>query len=225
MTLMPKLLRTAVLLATAGLAACAAPFNGPGVLTDERLIYPITVAPHMETLRVPYSGVAYSTGGLTPDMDERLTAFARDYLEHGNGALSVSVPYGDESARRYYATRLSQLGVPAWRIMIGSSETASQAGAVELSYIRYAADSPPCGDWSSNYADTAANLPPPNFGCATQHNIAAMVADPRDLVAPRREDAADAARRMTVFDKYRKGLPTPTERTEDQKAAVSDISK
>lgn len=220
MTLIPKLLRTAVLLATAGLAACAAPFNGPDAITDERLIYPITVAPHMETLRVPYSA-----GGMTPDMDERLTAFTRDYLEHGNGALSVSVPYGDESARRYYATRLSQLGVPAWRIMIGSTETASQAGAVELSYIRYAAASPPCGDWSKNMGDTSANLNGPNFGCATQHNIAAMVADPRDLVAPRREDAADAQRRMTVFDKYRKGQPTPTERTEEQKAAVSDISR
>lgn len=219
MTRLPKILRHMAWLAAMGLSACAAPFNDPGDVTDPRLVYPISVAPRMETLSVPYSGA------LAPDMDERLTAFTRDYLEHGNGALSVSVPYGDESARRYFATRLSQLGVPAWRIMIGSTETASQAGAVELSYIRYAADALPCGDWSKNMGDTSANLNGPNFGCATQHNIAAMVADPRDLVAPRREDAADAQRRMTVFDKYRKGTPTPAERTEDQKAAVSDVSK
>ena len=216
MTRMPKIFRHMAWLAAMGLSACAQPFNGPENVTDPRLVYPITVSPRMETLSVPY-------GALAPDMEDRLTSFARDYLEHGNGALSVAVPGGDESARRYFATRLSQLGVPAWRIMITGADTPSRG--VELSYIRYAADSPPCGDWSSNYADTSANMPPPNFGCATQHNIAAMVADPRDLVAPRREDAADAARRMTVIDKYRKGVPTPTERTDAQNAAVSDINK
>ena len=200
-------------LAAAGLSACAAPFNGPENVTDERLVYPISVAPHMETLRVP-------AGGLTTEMDGQLTAFTKDYLEHGNGALSVSVPMGDESTRRFYASRLSDLGVPAWRIMI--SGTAADGG-VELSYIRYAAEAVTCGDWSKNLGDTSANLNAPNFGCAMQHNIAAMVADPRDLVAPRREDTADAARRMTVFDKYRKGEPTTTQRTEDQKATVSEV--
>jgi len=203
-------------LAVLGLAGCAAPFNGPENISDERLIYPIRVAPSIQSMRVP-------TGELSPEMDARVTAFARDYLEHGNGALSVSVPAGNESARRFFAARLSDLGVSAWRIMINASE--SPEPGIELSYVRYVADPSPCGDWSTNYGDTSANLPAPNFGCATQHNIAAMVADPRDLASPRREDPADAARRMTVLDKYRKGDPTPATKTSEQKATISDVIK
>ncbi len=222
MTRIFKLLRGTVLLAATGLAACAAPFNGPSDATDERLMYPITVAPHMETLRVPFSGGGWD---VSPEMNSRFTAFTRDYLENGNGAISVSVPNGDESARRYFAARLSDLGVPAWRIMIGASDTPSADNSVELSFIRYAAEAPACGDWSSNVANTSANLPMTNLGCASQHNLAVMVADPRDLVAPRGQDPADAQRRMTVLDKYRKGDPTPATTTSAQSGAVSDINK
>jgi pilus assembly protein CpaD len=206
-------------LAALGLSACAAPFNGPENVSDERLMYPITVTPRMETLHVPFNG------SMSPDTDDRFTAFAKDYLQNGNGAISISVPGGDPAARRYFASRLSDLGVPAWRIMIGSGETAGSTHDVELSYIRYAAEAAPCGDWSTNAADTASNMPPPNFGCATQHNLAAMVANPRDLVAPRGTDAADAQRRMTVLDKYRKGQSTPAEKTAAQSGAVADVNK
>jgi pilus assembly protein CpaD len=222
MTRISKFLRATALLAAAGLAACAAPFNGPQDVSDERLMFPITVAPHMETLRVPFSGSGWD---VPPDMSGRLAAFTKDYLENGNGAISVTVPNGDESARRYFASRLSELGVPAWRIMIGASDAPSADNSVELSFIRYAAEVAPCGDWSSNAADTASNMPMPNMGCASQHNLAAMVADPRDLVAPRGQDAADAQRRMTVLDKYRKGDSTPAETTAAQSGAVSEVNK
>jgi pilus assembly protein CpaD len=52
-----------------------------------------------------------------------------------------------------------------------------------------------------------------------------MVADPRDLVAPRGQDAADAQRRMTVLDKYRKGESTPADTTAAQSGAVSEVNK
>ena len=56
------------------------------------------------------------------------------------------------------------------------------------------------------------------FGCAYQANLAAMVANPSDLVAPSPIGAADATRRASVLAKYRKGektvsefgLPTPS---------------
>ena len=52
------------------------------------------------------------------------------------------------------------------------------------------------------------NLTPKNFGCSVQHNIAAMVADPRDLLGPRRLDPADANRAGTVIDAYEQGKIT-----------------
>ena len=44
-----------------------------------------------------------------------------------------------------------------------------------------------------------------SFGCATQQNLAAMVDNPLDLLYPRGMTPADAARRATVLDKYRRG--------------------
>ena len=90
---------------------------------------------------------------------------------------------------------------------------------------RYVAEAPPCGNWSSNLSHTAGNVLPPNFGCATQHNFAAMVADPRDLVAPDTTGQADAQRRLTVLQKYRAGEATPAARSEQQSGAVSSIAK
>jgi len=105
------------------------------------------------------------------------------------------------------------LGVPRDRILIGSPDTLD-ADDVRLSYIRYQAHAEACGDWSVNLASTSANHRSPNFGCATQHNLAAMVADPRDLLAPDSSvGQPDAQRRLTVLDKYRKGDPTPAAKT------------
>ena len=52
-----------------------------------------------------------------------------------------------------------------------------------------------------------------------------MVADPRDLLGPRRFDPADANRAATVIGKYQQGQPTAAEKTEAQSGAVSDVSQ
>lgn len=67
-----------------------------------------------------------------------------------------------------------------------------------------------CGQWPHDVgpADAAmSNLNKPywNFGCATQQNLAAMVARPSDLLTPRAEGQLDAARRQTTIGKYRRG--------------------
>lgn len=40
-------------------------------------------------------------------------------------------------------------------------------------------------------------------GCATSHNIAALVDQPMDLRKPRRESSRDASRRAAVIETYR----------------------
>ena len=52
----------------------------------------------------------------------------------------------------------------------------------------------------------------PEFGCAVTANIAAQIADPADLLAPRASDAPDAQRRQVVLDKYRQGCLLYTSR-------------
>jgi len=47
-----------------------------------------------------------------------------------------------------------------------------------------------------------------NFGCATQQNLAAQIANPMDIVAPRGMSPIDAERRSTVITKWRAGTAT-----------------
>jgi pilus assembly protein CpaD len=94
---------------------------------------------------------------------------------------------------------------------------------VEIGYVGYVAHADPCSDWSKDLANTAANQSSPNFGCAVQHNIAAMVSDPRDLVQPRPLTDSDAGRRNTVIGNYQKGKVTAAEKSQDQSAKVSDV--
>lgn len=204
------LLRGAALVSALVLASCASFFNGPGAEVDPEVAYPITVGPHMETLSIPYGNGAASAD---------IGAFASGFNASGNGSITVSAPSPELATA--YADRLAALGVPRGRIVIGPS----QGGAVQLSYVGYGASSPPCGNWPANVASTEANLPTVNFGCATQHNLAAMIADPRDLVTPQPMTPPDTERRMTVIDKWRHGEPTAAQKTQEQSGAVADVTQ
>lgn len=208
----------AVLLA----GSCAAPTNDGTVFADGLRNHPITVAPHYETIRLAFSN---SSAGLTPQDGTQFASFVADYLSRGDGALSISVPRGPNSsaAIAYFGDHLVQMGVPRARILVGTHDAASADARVEIGYIVYGAHTDPCGNWSQDASDTAANLPLPDFGCSIQHNIAAMVADPRDLVAPRGMDAGDATRRETVVGTYEKAQSTASQKSSSQSATLSDV--
>jgi pilus assembly protein CpaD len=86
-----------------------------------------------------------------------------------------------------------------------------------VSYLRFVAQPPPCGNWSTNLAEEPMNVPYPDFGCANQHNLGAMVANPADLLGPRSETARDSERRDQVFTKYVKGEPTGARKSADER--------
>jgi len=203
------LLRGGALMGALVLASCASMWNGPDSEVDPEVAYPITVGPHMETLTVS-AGTAASG---------ELAAFASGFNASGNGSVTVSAPSPEMATA--YADRLVALSVPRGRVVIGPS----QGGAVQLSYVGYGMSSPPCGNWPANIAYTSENLPTANFGCATQHNLAAMIADPRDLVTPQPMTPPDTERRMTVIDKWRRGEPTAAQKTQEQSGAVSDVTQ
>jgi pilus assembly protein CpaD len=62
-----------------------------------------------------------------------------------------------------------------------------------------------------------------SFGCAVQHNIAAQIENPRDVLEPRAAGATDATRRQTIMSTYEKGQPTAASKNADQSVAVSDV--
>jgi len=217
--------RVASLCAALAAGSCAAPYNdGDGPMEDPVVNHPIVVEPNYHSLKLAFSA---PNAGLMPDDSQHFDDFVADFIQHGNGSISITVPSGRDSSATiaYFGERMASAGVPRDRILVGTRDVADGEKRVELGFISYSASTAPCGDWSTSVTYTASNHVTPNFGCAVQHNIAAQVADPRDLMGSQPLASGDAARRAVVYDNYKNGKPTAATKTEDQSGAVTDIAK
>ena len=220
-----ELLRVASLLAALAAGSCAAPFNSNnGPMEDPVLNHPIQVEPSYRSLKLAFSA---PNAGLMPDDSQHFNDFVADFIAHGNGSISITVPSGRDSNATigYFGERMAAAGVPRDRILVGTRDVAGGDQRVELGYISYRASTAPCGDWSASVTDTSSNHVMANFGCAVQHNVAAQVADPRDLMAPQPLDSGDAARRAVVYDNYKNGRPKAATKTAEQSGSVTDLAK
>lgn len=168
---------------------------------------------------------------LSPSQRIKVGRFLSAYRSVGAGPLTVAMPRGamNHSAAngvmRDIRVLLKSGGIP--RGAIESVNYPAERGLrnppLILKYSRYYAKASPCGNWPGNLARDYSNRPYPNFACASQNNLAAMVANPRDLVAPRTMTGGDVRRRMIAYDKYLKGEVTAAERSNDEKSTVSDV--
>ena len=218
------LLRAAALVSILAAGSCSVTNDGSMISEDGVANHPIAVEPSYRELKVYFAGGAE---GVSADDAVKFDEFLADYRAHGNGSLGISVPGGAPSraAITFFAERAAATGISRDKILVSTHDVANGDLRVDVSYIAYNASTQACGDWSENLAFSGDNLTPKNFGCSIQHNIAAMVADPRDLLQPRRFDPADANRAGTVITNYELGKPTPAEKTQDQSGAVSDVNK
>ncbi len=78
-----------------------------------------------------------------------------------------------------------------------SSEEGNPQPPLRISFVRHSAEAPDCGRFPANLAEEPRNLPYANFGCATQRNLASMVANPQDLLGPRTEQRRAAPNAAT----------------------------
>lgn len=224
------MIRTASLLAlgVAGIAlvGCTKPplTNGAKQFVDVETAYPITVEPQVATLVVKVDDGLQSLGR---GEDQRVQAFVAQWKARGQGILNAASPSGTTnqvataSALAQIKKVLAANGVNDNSVQYTSYKPAEgdAQAPITLSFVTYVASAAECGsNWSENLAFAPRNTPWPEFGCSSQHNFAAIVADPRDLTEPRTSDPVDAMRRSTVFDKYRAGQPT---RTADESDADS----
>ena len=114
----------------------------------------------------------------------------------------------------------SAVGYAAYR-----ASSANTDAPLVLTYRRFVATASPCGNWSKDYAVNPNNELSPNFGCATQNNLAALVADPADLIGPRDWDPAYAPRRDQVIENYRVGEITEADSSENASGQVSEVAQ
>lgn len=149
----------------------------------------------------------------------RIDAFARTYLVNGRSPLTVAYPNNVDASEAVAAVvaALDESGVPMNRILRGpySAEAEGERGIV-VSYEGLAAFGSGCPqEWGDPTRDYT-NQTPTRFGCARQHNLAAMIERPSDLVEPRAMTMADAERRQVVVGKYREGSRTNSAQAEDR---------
>jgi type IV pilus biogenesis protein CpaD/CtpE len=69
---------------------------------------------------------------------------------------------------------------------------------------------PPCGNWSSDLADTNQNRPYENLGCAVQTNIAAELVDPNAINHPVREKIKDSNTEVAAVLRQENAVSTVT---------------
>lgn len=105
------------------------------------------------------------------------------------------------------------------------SEDAQPGDVITLVTFSYQARTFDCNKNWENLAATRNNTPYQNFGCSLTSNLAAQVADPRDLAHPASATSPDAARKSTILDKYRKGEVTSSAVDTASKGTISDAIK
>jgi len=203
---------------------------------DYRLRHPITI---QEMDRKIDLFVGTARGGLESSQQADVMAFAQTWRHEATGGIVVDVPAGTANARaaadalREVRSIFNAAGVPPRSIVVRPyrPSSAEHLATIKLRYPRIGANAGPCGLWPDDLGPTWRNptyndnRTHANFGCTSQRNLAAMVANPADLVQSRPEAPPYTGRRMYAYDKYRRGeLVAPTY-SDAERAKLSDVGK
>jgi pilus assembly protein CpaD len=193
-------------------------------LIDSSQRHPILVSQEPTTLLLRIGGDKQF--GMTTAQRAQLVNFTAQYraTDSGNSRLIVSVPSGgrnEVAVMQAVGEIRALLNDQGFDKSVISVEAYTAAGAadppIRVSYLRYVAEPPQCGDWSTNLANEPTNLPYPNLGCSQQRNLAVMVANPADLLGPRSETERSGERRDTTWGKYVAGQPTGARKSPDER--------
>lgn len=206
-----------LVLSAAVLSGCGTKPDGSatGAIPDDyRTRHPIILAEQAQTMDLP---IATGDRSLTTATRDNIRGFAGDHAAKSRGAMQIMLPRGSANAatanylRKDIRATLTAAGVKRDQI-IETSYDASAYGSsapVRLAFFAITAKAGPCGEWPEDLVvNTMENRNYHNFGCSTQANLAAQVANPMDLVQPRGMSPIDAEQRNLVIQDYReRGQP------------------
>jgi pilus assembly protein CpaD len=175
---------------------------------DYRTNHPIMIAEKEEVIDLP---VASGDRGMTHTQKVALDGFFDSYDRSAMPLVTISVPIGSGNEvaaadaasdfRRFIHSR----GVPKGRIMMSSytAPAVDVSAPVRVQYTAMRAQTNKCGRWPDDLTNDTDNKHYANFGCSYQNNLAAQVANPADLLGPRKQTEVDAENRDAVIDVYR----------------------
>jgi pilus assembly protein CpaD len=206
----------------ASLAGCAKrdSITVGAIPDDYRTTHPIVIAEKNQKIDLP---VGAGDRGMTGSQRDTLLGFLDSYDKSAAPTLTIQVPSGSANevaataAARDFARLAVAAGVKRNRIVVTSYQAASVeiSSPVRVSFVSVRAQTDKCGRWPDDLLQTSENKHYADFGCSYQNNLAAQMANPADLLGPRKQTPIDAERRGVVIDGYRKApFFSPVPKTE-----------
>ena len=152
--------------------------------------------------------VTTTTAGLPISEQQRLNGWFQTLdISHGD-RISVENP-GQNPA---VAVAIRDLAARYGLMVADTAPVTSgmvQPGQARVVITRSTASVPGCPDWSAKSDMNYANATSPNFGCAVNSNLAAMVADPQDLLEGKKGASETViATSNKAISTYRETAPT-----------------
>jgi pilus assembly protein CpaD len=174
---------------------------------DHHKRHPIMISEEPEVLNIP---VGMNGPAVSPEIERAIRDYVDEYRENGTGVITIQVPTASANENAAAATgraahyALVNAGVPHSLIQVAPYYVGDHAktATLRLSYLRVKAVTPRCGVWAERHPNRLDNAQYHNFGCASQQNLAAMVANPADFVRPRPVAPANGQRRAAVIRTY-----------------------
>lgn len=201
---------------------------------DYRQRHPITLQQGVRSVKV---FINRNRGGLTATERADVLAFAQQWRHEAMSGIIIDVPQGGGVDRAATATTheiqsiFAASGVPRRAVYVHHYRPAPTAlTSIRLNYARLTANAGPCGIWPNDLGPAAGkvyleNRPYWNLGCATQHNLAVMVANPSDLAQPRVAQPPYQERRSKVLDAYAKGESPSAKYPGYTSGTISELGK
>lgn len=185
---------------------------------------PVKVVETAETIEIILDPAASE---LTLADRRRLRNFVRGYNDHGHGPLVMLLPEGTAN-QQFAVGAVAQARAIAFEngVSYEEIEGGSKFGSypsIILSFKAYDAIAPECQSFAEiDFGEIRSNNDLPNLGCSIRTNLAAMIADPADLLGTRELDPVDAGRSQRVLEAWRAGEATGSAGNEGESGAVSD---
>ncbi len=173
---------------------------------DYRTNHPIVIGEKEDKIDI---AVAVDGYRLTKGQRDAVDGLLYRYDGSTGAPVTILVPQGaaNSAAAATMAVDLSDFirksGIKNVAINHYSVGSGSISAPVRVSYFAVRASTGKCGRWPDDLTNTSDNKHYANFGCASQNNLAAQVANPNDLAGPRRPSEVDAEKRGVVIDDYR----------------------
>ena len=169
--------------------------------------YSLRVEPGLDRI-----ALAVHDQGLSPTQIAALNDLAGRYAGSGTGRIQIQGPSGDDpvASRQTWAVRsaLEAAGIPGQNIEVIGYDAPDPRAPVLAGFETVRAVIPNCATEPRDMGGRYSNQSSFGLGCAINANIAAQIADPRDIIGARVMTPADPGRAAIVFDHYRKGEMT-----------------